>query len=554
MPRRLVALAPLLLLLLAGPAPALDEQALAERVAEDLTPLEGLVIQGSGGADGEVLVDLGAEQGARAGDLLAVLGPEQVIRHPTTGKEVARVPSRGATLGITRVEESLSRARLLAGEAVQAGDRVRRFAALPARMVDRAGSGEALYRALREALPQLDWQGYAAGPQAPGADPQPPALLFILDDGRLELRYGDGWPVAGYALAAGPAGPAGAGGSAAEAPPAPAAAPAAMAETLAPLPLTVITGDFAASGGELLLAAGSDVALGVFSVTDRGARQLLAADVPHRNRLLALQWWQPEAEGPPLLALTTWDGERVEGMVLRLARGRLEAIQLGLPAILGSFDLDGDGRREALLSQAFDARDFYGAPVRRLHLEGDALRPMEIGVALPRGFPVLGSAIADLNGDGRPEYASIRGQRLRIQSADGSILHTSDPEYSSGLSVLTYDVDPDRRFSPVQRVFFDPAPVVVRRPEGGPARLVAVGARHPALAAPGIDSAARSSRLVSVGFKANRVVRRPVGPGVDQAVPAVTLHGGRAWLVGSGAQGLFGNEASGARLLVLPLP
>jgi hypothetical protein len=185
--RRVVGLAPLLVLLLATVAGA----AVVEEIARDFKSLSGYVIMP---AQGEFLLDMDADNGVVAGDLFSVVKAGEKVVHPVTGEVLGTLDEVKGLLQVTRVKSGYSYARPV-GEVtgVEAGDQVRRYGDLRAAFWDYTEGCEALFAELKAALPALEWQDYAA---AQSQKPQPAsapakaeaALLFVLRDDGLEVR------------------------------------------------------------------------------------------------------------------------------------------------------------------------------------------------------------------------------------------------------------------------------------------------------------------------------------------------------------------------------
>ena len=145
--------------------------------------------------------------------------------------------------------------------------------------------------------------------------------------------------------------------------------------------------------------------------------------------MLSVRWWQPEGSSRLFLALTTWDGEKVEGMLLRLDGDQVTEFRTNLPFMLGAFDLDGNRTAETLIGQPFNRNDFYGQPLREFSISADnALQQNTPSLSLPASFRVIGSLLTDLTGDGKFESISISDSALVVRnSSDLSLIHISEP-------------------------------------------------------------------------------------------------------------------------------
>lgn len=541
-----------LLLYIAVPSQVLAQTSLVDQVFERMEATEGYVIRVTGEGVQDVYVDLGVEDGARAGDLLTVQGGSETIIHPVTGAKITHALPPKAVLGITRSANDYSVAKVLSGGGVIEGSRVKRFSGVPARFEDLTGQGQSLYRELRDGLTELEWQGsFQGSPERSVDDYQ--GMLFTLTNDRLNISYGQSWPVLSIShdVTSGQVGNSGNGGGIE-------GNGFREAQLIATIEQPAIAADFLEYQGGQLLVSGTDSELNLSSIDATGVHQLASMSIPHRNRLLAMQWWRPSLDSPPLLALTTWDGNNIEGMLLMLSGQKLEVVQLNLPFILGAFDLDNDGVREALLGQTFTRKNFFGGIIKSMELSCDGnhcdeLRAKEPAMALPSDFSVLGSVIADFTGDGELEYAVIRDQKLTIYRSNGRKVYQSNSRVGAGLSTLNYDLNPSQQFSPRQHVYFDSAPLVVSGHGRTKSSLIFARAAYPKFSLPEAGAAERN-QLTSLQYENNRFQQRSITNEMDQPISALTLNSGRLLLLLSGAQSRqINGETSGGRLMSVRL-
>ncbi len=123
----------LTLLILAGAALSADLS-----VLRDFFSRAGYVVEVM---EGEVVLDLG-KGSAFSGEVFTVLREGRELVHPRTGEKLGTVERRIGSVEITEVRESFSIARVLEGEGIERGDRVK----LRAGEVCFAGSDEGFYR------------------------------------------------------------------------------------------------------------------------------------------------------------------------------------------------------------------------------------------------------------------------------------------------------------------------------------------------------------------------------------------------------------------------
>jgi len=188
----------MLAMLLAGfPTPSRAET--AADIVLDFAPIEGQVLLP---IEGEYLVDLDASRRLGVGDLLALVEPGEKVVHPVTGKVLGTLTVVKGYLEVTRVDSGYSYARPLSGMKPEKGMKVRRFEGVNAEFVDPGGSAEALYRQLRQQLPQLNWRDYDAhaGARLKENDDRP-TIIFKTEGRKLEGRTAAGTLLHSYLLA-----------------------------------------------------------------------------------------------------------------------------------------------------------------------------------------------------------------------------------------------------------------------------------------------------------------------------------------------------------------
>ncbi len=162
-----------------------------DKVAGDFKPLSGYVVMVK---DSEYIIDLDAKKGIFTGDLFSVLQPGEKIVHPVSGEILGTLEELKGILKVTRLQEGYSYARPFGKiEGIKQGDPIRRYENIPALFWDYSGSGEPFFLQLRNTLPHLKWQDYAAAqaakPNIPAASKiDSPTLIFILKKEGLEVR------------------------------------------------------------------------------------------------------------------------------------------------------------------------------------------------------------------------------------------------------------------------------------------------------------------------------------------------------------------------------
>lgn len=521
----------------------------AEQAAEDFRPLEGYLVQPHGD---QFLIDLDAGDGIVRGDLFSVLGLEEKIVHPVTQKVIGTLETVKGYLQVTRLMEGYSFARPLSGaEGFESGDSIRRYERVPAVFWDYTGDGKALANRLQSNLPHLDWLDFETAQQSRPDRPAEPlesidGLYFILTEQRLEVRgpqfnvlhqYESGAVGEQSAIPA-----AAAPGTAAVPSPSPKAAPAPRTatkysavfegtRTLHNFSEITLMADFIELDGRRLLARTDGSKLMVYQI---GAEltELAQSDTPVPANILALQWWRPSLQQPPLLAVNVWYDNRVTAYLYRFENRDLTLALDNIGYILGAFDIDGDRRPETLLGQRFDRKSFYGQFVKQLHLKNDRLSEGNPSLNFPRRFTVLGSVVADLTGDGKPETAFVRNGVLWVYSGSRRLYETPK-EMGGSLSYITYEVDPQMKDFQLNNAFLEIPPEAVDLDRDGQPELVTVASDRPFVVAPGLGLRAGKMQLNVIDFRDGRFVKGTLGEMLDLAIQGVAVAGDEVLFIGS---------------------
>jgi hypothetical protein len=565
-----------LLGLLSQPAGA----AVVDEIAGDLANISGYVVAVEGG---EVIIDLDAASGAAVGDIFTVIQPGKQLVHPVTRKVLGHLEEVTGILKLTRLQTGFSFTRPIGeSDRIQRGDPIRRYEHLKTVFWDYAGDGQPLFRRLQSALPMLKWEPYAetqkvrpTEPRATGAAASG-TLTFIYTGRKIEIRGPEFeslhvYPVNGSAaLGAAPPGTAVAirgGGdnatSSADAAPgiedADGSTPAPFGiqpkfqeglKTLANLPRSSLYADFIRLDQRLLLATTDGDRIGVLDATN--GLEVLATAAPERPaRILAVQWWQPPGGHRLFVAATAWNDETVNSLIFELRQNRLDPVADRIPRILGSFDVDGDGRPETLLGQEFEGEDFFGNGIRELKWTGVEIERTVVRWPLPRRFTVLGSCLADLTGDGRPEAAYIRSDILWIY-AGGDRLYKSAKEIGGSLSFLTYDVDPTFQNPKTTTAAFEISPVASDlNGDGRPELLVPASDRN-ALGTVRIAPGIKKSWISVFKYENGRFVSGTLGDKLETPIQGLAVDGDRILLVATEA-GDLARPAANSHLLAYAL-
>jgi len=556
--KRLTILALLLSLLPAGSALAET----LEDLAQDLKPVSGYVVLP---VQGEFLIDLDASQGVTTGDLFSVVQPGEKITHPVTGKVLGTLDVKKGVLQVTQVKAGYSHAKPVgAAGNIKRGYQIRRYENLRATFWDYTDKGEAVFARIKEALPALEWQDYAAAQATKPSQPTAPKggmldLILVLDAKNLTVRDDSFNILHAYpsSIEAQPA------ATVTPQPAAPYKLEAAAAPTsgvryeatfpgfksLGALGFPAVTADFVKEGQRQLLAGSDGKSIKLLEVGESlsAMTEVKPSDLA---QVLTLSWWQP-AEKQLYLVVNGWKDKKMSSSLYRFAGGRLTLVKEFLPHLFGSFDRDGDGRRELLLTQNFDRETVWGTVIKKVELKGDNLSFRDTGFKLPRRFSVSGSTMADITGNGQPETIFVRDGLLYIYSGNKE-LYKSAKIMGGTLSRFIYEEDPNARETSTNYAAFEVPPVAVDLDGDGQLELLTIASDSGMMSTPGITPGVRKSWLVVLKKRDSMFVKGTLGEELEVPLQGLTVTGDRVLFIATETGSVFGKGGE-SQLLVFPL-
>ncbi|APG24806.1 hypothetical protein [Syntrophotalea acetylenica] len=538
-----------------------------EDMVKDLQPLAGYVVLP---VQDEYLIDLDAARGVVEGDLFSVVVPGEKITHPVTGKVLGTLDASKGILQVSQVKGGFSHTRAVSAKGdIRRGDAIRRYDGLRTQFRDYTGRAEGFYSALKSALPALDWQDFAAvqdqKPAPPTAAGSTAADLYIVaaNDG-ITVRDQNYNVVRSYPPPAGmAAAPAAALPVAAaapyhlEAPAKPAASPYGVQydvsmpgfQTLGGLGFAAVMSDFVTTGGEHVMAATDGTVIKLFRAGDTLV-PLGEVQPSHMPQVLALGWWQP-ADGNTYLAVSAWKDNGLSSLVYRYENRTLVPVGGVLPYALGSFDRDGDGSRELLLAQVFDREMFWGTVVRELQFKGGEFSPVAPGFKLPRRFTVIGSLMADLDGDRNPETVFTRDGLMYVYSGEKQ-RYRSPKMMGGSVSRIMFEEQPNARETKTHFAAFEVPPLAVDLDGDGSRELLSVASESSFMSAPGISANIGKSWLAVVKYRDGMFVKGTLGEELDVPLQGLALDQKRVLIVATQPGSVFG-KGGDSQLLVFPL-
>jgi hypothetical protein len=544
----------------------------AADIADDLKPIDGYVVKA--GENGFV-IDLDGGQGIAIGDVFSVIGPGEELVHPVTKKVIGKLEEVKGVLKVIRISEGFSYARPLGDSAaIKRGDQIRRFGSLKAVFWDYSDKNRPLFDRLQNTLPFLTWQDYQTSQLKRPPKPSPladryDALIFIVDNNMLEVRDAQFALIHKYSLKEAMAG----GGVEVSSPVVGRSAEAQLkAAPVAAQPVNdtnkssvitygsvgavaglsdnILMADMLQQSGQRILAATDGKKISIFNVENQ-LKLLAEGKIGGYGEILAVKWWQPDVGGPLYLAVLAWTDDKIDSTLFILENDRLTAVVSGMDSILGSFDLDKDGRPETLLSQEFEADNFFGRRIGEMYWHESQLKQKKITLELPAKFTVIGGLLADLTGDGELEAAYVRNGTLWVYSGKKR-LYVSQKRMGGSLSTLTYKVDPAVPNYRSTSVFFEVTPVAVDIDADGREELLVVSSDQSSIRAPGIMTTIDKSRIVIFNYENGTFVKGTVGEPVDAAIQGLSVDGQQVLFVATDTGSPFA-QGTGSRLQTLDI-
>jgi hypothetical protein len=325
------------------------------------------------------------------------------------------------------------------------------------------------------------------------------------------------------------------------------------ASAMAQLSDNTIMAELLKQNGGRLLATTDGNKISIFNVfkSEKQLKLLAEGRIDGYGKILTVKWWQPEADGMLYLAVLAWTDDKIDSTVFKLQNNQLITVEKGLDSILGSFDLDKDGRPETLLSQNFDADSFFGRRINEIFWHNAQLKQKNITLELPSKFTVIGGLLADLTGDGKLEAAYVRNGSLWVYS-DNKRLYVSPKQMGGSLSALTYKVDPTLLDYRSTSVFFEVAPIAVDIDADGRKELLVVSSDQSAIKAPGLMTTIDKSRIIVFNYEKGAFVRGTVGEPVDAAIQGLGADGRQILFVATDPGSLF-DQGGSSQLQILDI-
>jgi len=237
-------------------------------------------------------------------------------------------------------------------------------------------------------------------------------------------------------------------------------------------------------------------------------------------------------------AIYEWDGKALAPVVKKV------------PYFLETFDRNGDGQPETLLGQEFDLGQVYGR-VFELRLENSQLQSSKPSFSLPWKFVLPGSAMGDLDGDGKSELITIHNDELTIFSGSERIYRTSG-DMGGSLASMTYDVNPGVTDTLFKTVSLEISPVFRDIDGDGVAELLVVASDTSSIKAPGIGPGIKSSWVAVIKYRNGMYDKGRLRFERENPLQGLWEEAGQVYLVESITTSFLSQEGT-SNLLVYPL-
>ena len=418
--------------------PVMGETVPLERIVKDLGPLDAVIIKGSGQ---RIVINKGLKRNVHKGDLWMVYATGEAITDPGTHEVLGSLMTPMAMLKVIRPEKLFSEVAVRCLRetcAFNEGTVAHRFREIEAVFRDdKKGAHTRLYEWLRMKFPFMNWQGYETRLEAAGTPPLSDGVSFIVEKDRLVVWSG-GDVVGIYDIA--------------EKPKPVAAPPARPGRARLPVPglpgrrasrvfHRVLSIDRIAYSLQLQEIGPARVPF-LFYLTKSGlcARELEGKAVFHYHHRGFGDMVSISVNPDGLVAVNVFvQREGMQSAILKFNGKGFRVVARDINRILGFFDRDGDGRRETLLGESYDAEDFFGSGVYELEIRNGRVK-RKSSLRMPANFTVFGSFWADLDGNGIPEVGFYNPGRKLVLREKGRKRWESPAKLGGSSQVIKMEI------------------------------------------------------------------------------------------------------------------
>jgi len=411
------------------------EKTISDKITSTLVPLKATVIKSQ---DGRYLLNIGADNHIRKGDLWTLYSKGEQIIDPVTGKILGTLPVLLAVCNVIQVEKYFSEIAIKCLNKpcdIQSGLTAHRFQDIKTTFQDMNGTSFHLYELIRARLPSLDWQAYQRIEKNTRPIPSPDEIVIVADKQNFTIWSG-GEILAAYkkstsALSISPTST-----HKSEQP-----ETGGKENQTVPKNIPGLSGRTPGLSTLLEINDYSAVARLDHSVTDMGIMVPDNSESPYLiylyNKTVIAQAmddtekYQYNYQGfgdvlnispghNGLIILNIYDQkEGMRSKILKLSSHGFTVLSKEVDHFMAFLDTDGTGIRESFVGQNYDAETCFDDAVFTLEID-DAGRITQHGtINMPDKFNLPGAIFADLDGNGIQESVFYNaGGQLVIYESD----------------------------------------------------------------------------------------------------------------------------------------
>jgi hypothetical protein len=307
--------------------------------------------------------------------------------------------------------------------------------------------------------------------------------------------------------------------------------------------------DFLSFGQETLMASSDGRQISVSRLGSE-QEQLASATCDYPGEILALSWWTPQDKDASYIAATIWYRDEIQSALFSYADKSLFLVEDRIERLISGFDLNGDQKPETLLAQEYDVNEIFGTRVWKGNLKNGSVSWSDPGMSLPRQFQAVGSAFADVTGNGEPELVNIRENVLFIFDQDRAVYKSSMPVGGSA-STLTYEKDTSSQNPMTDSVRFELAPKFVDLDNDQVLEVIVPTFSQDLFGSITGQGGASQSRLLVLNYKNGRFEHGTLGGPLEGSIQGLHVTQDTVYVVTTQKAGIF---KSGGQSNILSFP
>ncbi len=393
------------------------------KIVKELSTLKATVIKGPGG---KYLINMGADNNLKKGNLWTLYTTGAPVIDPATGKKLGMMPLPIGICKVTRVEKHFSEISIKCFEEscnIKSGIVAKRYHAIKAVFQDVNSSSFYLYETIRAKLPLLDWQGYQRiESPSNGTQIAEDSLVIVANKGRVTIWSGgeilllyDEMTSArkltqpSIHLSTSPvtegeksdlkqkavAGPPGI------------MVPGLRKNLKVETYRAVTSINHIVTNLGIIKPDGTNTPYFVYLSNKTLYARAVASKEKHQYFVKGFGDVVNMSMGPNgLIACNVYvKNSGMESRILKFTADGFTVLAKDIDYILEFVDIDGDGINEFLIGQDFDEEIFFGSGVFHLAVDDSGRITQQDSILTPGGFNLFGSIMADLDGNKIKETA-----------------------------------------------------------------------------------------------------------------------------------------------------